>query len=48
MNVGTWLKDYTNEHELLDMTEIPMKMNEILKCLKLIRTTNLTGWVWTK
>ena len=28
MNVGTWPKDYTNEHEWLNMTKIPMKMTE--------------------
>ena len=30
MNDGTWPKDYTDEHERLNMTEIPMKMAEIL------------------
>ena len=48
MNDGTWPKDYTGEHERLNMTEIPMKMTKILKCLKFIRTTNLNGWIWPK
>ena len=48
MNVGTWPKDYTDEHERLNMTEIPMKMTEIFKCLKIIRMTNLNGWIWPK
>ena len=38
MNVGTWPKDYTDEHERLNMTEIPMKMTKILKCLKFIES----------
>ena len=46
MNDGTWPKDYTNKHEQLNMTEIPMKMTEILKWLKFIRTMNLNGWIW--
>ena len=29
MNDGTWPKDYTDEHERLNMTEIPTKMTEI-------------------
>ena len=33
MNVGTWPKDYTDKHEQLNMTEIPMKMTEILNSL---------------
>ena len=33
MNDGTWPKDYTDEHERLNMTEIPMKMTEILNSL---------------
>ena len=48
MNDGTRPKDYTNEHERLNMTEIPMKMIEIFKCLKFIRTTNLNSWIWQK
>ena len=43
MNNGIWPKHYTNKHEMLNMTEIPMKMTEILKCLKFIRTMNLNG-----
>ena len=46
MNNGTWPKDYTNEHERLNMTEIPMKMTKILKWQKCIRMTNLNGWIW--
>ena len=45
MNDGTWLQDYTDEHEQLNMTELPMKMTEIFKCLKFIWTTNLKGWI---
>ena len=30
MNDGTWPKDYTDEHERLNMTEKPMKMTKIL------------------
>ena len=48
MNDGTWPKDYTNEHERLNMIEIPIKMTEIFKWLKFIRTTNLNGWIWPK
>ena len=33
MNAGTWPKDYTDEHERLNITEIPMKMTEIWKFL---------------
>ena len=33
MNDGTWHKDYTDKHERLNMTEMPMKMTEILKWL---------------
>ena len=48
MNVGTWPIDYTIEHEQLNMTEIPIKMTEIWKFLKFIKTTNLNGWIWPK
>ena len=48
MNFGTWPKNYINEHEWLNMIKIPMKMTEILKCLKFIRTMNLNGWIWPK
>ena len=43
MNDGILPKHYTDEHERLNMTEIPMKLTEIFKWLKFIRTTNLNG-----
>ena len=33
MTDGSWPKDYTDKHERLNMTEIPMKMTEILNSL---------------
>ena len=33
MTDGSLLKDYTDEHKRLNMTEIPMKMTETLKWL---------------
>ena len=30
MTYGSWPKDYTDEHERLNMTEIPMEMTEIV------------------
>ena len=55
MNNGIWPKHYTDEHEHLNMTEIPMKFVKSthtkivdLKCLKFIRMTNLNGRMWPK
>ena len=33
MTDGSWPKDYTDEHEQLNMTEIPMKMLKFLSAL---------------
>ena len=33
MNDGIWPKHYTDEHERLNMTKIPMEMTKILKAL---------------
>ena len=48
VNVRMWPKSYNDEHEQLNMTEIPMKMTKNLKCLKFIKTTNLNCRIWPK
>ena len=42
MNIGTWLKDYTDEHERLKMTKIPMKITKIFKWLKFFKRQTWT------
>ena len=44
MNVGTWPKDYTNEHDQLHMTEIPMKMTEFENALNSLRFRGVGRW----
>ena len=42
MNSGIWPKHYTDEHERLNMTEIPMKLTKIFKYIKII----VEEWNW--